>query len=176
MAVVFPCSSIIPEFCNGPYDRAPHNGRENTKCSGASIGGKWGASRSESFISDQGTLGAQNAEMRYGEAAKDKTTMNGGRKIVDAGLAAVRQDRVHARALCAGRVLGRSNRRLALYGVSPADTGAVPTSADRTGFMAADGCPAFGMQHDGSALPNATSSSTNIPNEDQPVLVSASEC
>jgi len=62
--------------------------------------------------------------------------MNGGRKIVDAGPAAARQNRAHARALGAGRVLGRSNRRLALYGVSPADTGAVPTSAGQVGCMA----------------------------------------
>ena len=42
--------------------------------------------------------------------------------------------------------------------------------------MAADGCPVFGMQHDRGAWPNASNSSTNIPNEDQPVLASASEC
>jgi hypothetical protein len=39
-----------------------------------------GALRSESFITDQGTLGAQNTENAYGEASRDKTTMNDGRK------------------------------------------------------------------------------------------------
>ena len=39
----------------------------------------------------------------------------------------------------AGRGLCRSNRRLPLYGVSPADTGAVPTSAGQVGCMATDG-------------------------------------
>ena len=110
------------------------------------------------------------------EAVRNKTSMNDGRKIVDAEPAAARQDRAHARALGAGRGLCRPNRRLPLYGVSPADTGPVPASAERTGFMAADGCPVFGMQHNRCAWPNATSSSTNIPNEDQPVLASASEC
>src|SRR5487761_2293739 len=43
------------------------------------------------------------------------------------------------RAPDAGRGLCRSNRRLPLYGVSPADTGAVPTSAGQVGCMATDG-------------------------------------
>ena len=39
----------------------------------------------------------------------------------------------------AGRGLCRSDRRLPLYGVSPADTGAVPTSAGQVGCMVTDG-------------------------------------
>ena len=51
--------------------------------------GEVGASLSESFISDQGTLGAQIAEMRTARS-RDKTTMNDGRKNVDAELPAAR--------------------------------------------------------------------------------------
>jgi hypothetical protein len=99
--------------------------------------------------------------------------MNDGRKIVDAELAAASQDRAHARALGAERGLGRSNRRLPLYGVSAAYTGAVPRSAGQVGCMATDG----------SRLPivcttmklgtNATNSNTNRPNKDHPVPLGA---
>ena len=77
--------------------------------------------------------------------------MNDGRKIVDAEPTAARQDRTHARALGAGRGLGRPDRRLPLYRVSPADTGAVPTSAVEIGFMATDGYRGFGIRHDSDA-------------------------
>ena len=65
--------------------------------------------------------------------------MNDGRKNVDAEPAAAHQERAHARALGARKESGRSNRRLPLYGGSPADTGAVRTSVVEIGFMATDG-------------------------------------
>ena len=77
--------------------------------------------------------------------------MNDGRKTIDAELAAARQDRARARALGTGRELGRSNRRLPLYGFSAADTGAVPMSADEIGFMATDGSSSSHSQHNGEA-------------------------
>ena len=99
--------------------------------------------------------------------------MNDGRKIIDADPAAARQDRAHARALGAGRGLCRSNRRLPLYGVSPADTGAVPTSAGQVGCMATDGSRLPTVSTTVRLGTDATNSNTNKPNEDQRVPVSA---
>ena len=101
--------------------------------------------------------------------------MNDGRKIVDAEPAAARQDRAHARALGAGRGLGRSNRRLPLYGVSPADTGAVPTSADEIGFMENDGVRLPTVSTTVKLGTNATNSNTNKPNKDHPVPLRATQ-
>ncbi len=99
--------------------------------------------------------------------------MNDGSKIVDAEPAAARQDRAHARALGAGRGLGRSNRCLPLYGVSPADTEAVPTSGGQVGCVATDssGLPTVStMMKLGT---NATNSNTNKPNKDHLVPLRA---
>ena len=69
----------------------------------------------------------------------------------------------------AGRGLGRSNRRLPLYGVSPADTGAVPKSAGQVGCMATDGSRLPTVSTTMKLGTNATNSNTNKPNKDHPV-------
>ena len=88
---------------------------------------------------------------------------------------AARQDRAHARALGAGRGLGRPNRRLPLYGVSAADTGAVPMSADEIGFMANDGVRLPTVSTTVELGTNATNSNTNTPNKDHSVPLRATQ-
>ena len=102
---------------------------------------------------------------------KDKTTMNDGRKNVDAELVAVRQ----ARVADAGRGLCRSDRRLPLCGVSPADTGAVPMSAGQVGCMATDGNGLPTISTTMKLGTNATNSNTNKPNKDHPVPLRATQ-
>ena len=100
--------------------------------------------------------------------------MNDGRKNVDAEPAAAHQERAHARALGAGREFGRSNRRLPLYGGSPADTGAVRTSVVEIGFMATDGVRLPAVR---STMMRGPSHQpiTNKPNDGQSMLASASD-
>ena len=102
---------------------------------------------------------------------KDKTTMNDGRKNVDAELVAVRQ----AKVADAGRGLCRSDRRLPLCGVSPADTGAVPRSAGQVGCMATDGNGLPTISTTMKLGTNATNSNTNKPNKDHPVPLGATQ-
>ena len=49
-----------PEFCNDPCDRAPHNGRRNTKYTGVSIGEKWGRCVARVSYQTKAPLVAQN--------------------------------------------------------------------------------------------------------------------
>jgi hypothetical protein len=80
-----------------------------------------------------------------------------------------------ARASHTGWGLCRSDRRLPLYGASPADTGEVPTSAGRVGCMVADGSRLPTVSTTVKLGTNATNSNTNKPNKDHPVPLGATQ-
>ena len=63
MAVVFPCSSISPSSAMA-RTTGGHTMAAETRSAVGQVSVGSGASRSENIMSDQGTLGAQSAEMR----------------------------------------------------------------------------------------------------------------
>ena len=79
-----------------------------------------------------------------------------------------------SRASNAGIAIGRFEPLLSLYAALSPVVGAIPTSAGRIGSQATDGRPASTFGTTVTRRTNATNSNTNVPNDDQSVLASAS--
>src|SRR5664280_518800 len=104
----------------------------------ASVGS--GASRSESFISDQGTLGAQNAGRRPADRSGRDRRRASPASVTDRWRAVAGRHGwipvgCQAGPPTAGWHIGRLEPLLPLYGALSPVAGAIPTSADEIGFM-----------------------------------------
>jgi hypothetical protein len=114
-----------------------------------------GASRSESFISDQGTLGAQNVGRRpavavvIGAELRQSQCPTAG-ELSQGGMAGLWQG-AKQEPPAPGRVLPVWSAPTSVRGLVACYRG-VPTAAGQTGRMATDSYRGFGIRHDSDAL------------------------